>query len=87
MTVATCGNCGNCRFSLPAKNADGTLNFTQRWCRWGPPVAMWMPTKTGPVLQSMWPTLDASAVCGQHQFPGNAEALPGERKPEAETAQ
>lgn len=83
----TIGTCGNCRFSLPAKNPDGTLDFNQRWCRAVPPTPMWMPTQKGPVLQSMWPTLDANAVCGLHQFPGNADALPGERRPEEERAQ
>lgn len=80
--------CGNCRFSLPGKNPDGTINFAVRWCRHSPPVPIWMPGKTGPMLQSMWPSLDSNSVCGQHQFPeGSEPLLPGETKLGAETAQ
>lgn len=76
--------CGTCRFSTTAIN-NGQINFKQRVCKRGPPAAIIVPGPKGPMLQSMWPSLDVSAYCFSYEPMGEAVELPlpGENKPEA----
>ena len=78
--------CGNCRFSTPAVN-NGKINFKQRICKRNPPAALIVPGPQGPLLQSMWPSLDITAHCFSHEPMAVMvlePPLPGEIKPETE---
>lgn len=88
MDNATIANCGNCRFSIAATDGKGKINWNQRFCRCMPPIPIPVGmSQQGPVIQSFWPTMQSTAVCGQHQFSASFEVLPGEAKPETvETA-
>ena len=74
------GTCGTCRFSVPAIDPGGKIDFTQRFCRHSPPIPMVLPGPKGIVFKSVWPTLSPSDGCWQHEYPAQAEPLlPGER--------
>jgi hypothetical protein len=79
------GTCGTCKFSTPGTDNAGKLNFTQRFCRWGPPIPMMLPGPQGPVFKAIWPTLSPADGCWRHEYPVQSEPLLlGEHKAQAE---
>lgn len=79
--------CGNCRFSRAAVDPQGKIDFKRRFCRWGPPTPILLPTPQGPQINNLWPTLWTTDVCGRHESTAAELVLPGENKPEAEAVQ
>ena len=75
------GTCGSCKYSIPAKRADGAIEFRQRFCRRFPPAPVMVPTAQGPAIQCLWPTLDAGASCWEFTEQGAEVLLPGEAVP------
>ena len=72
------GTCGSCKYSIPAKKSDGTIDFRQRFCRRFPPTPIMMPTAQGPTIQFILPTLDVNATCWEFMDQGAEVLLPGE---------
>ncbi len=76
--------CGNCRFSLPATDGKGKINFGSRFCRRNPPSVVMMPTPQGPQFVSAWPIMGAGDHCFSHELAAYELPLPGENKPQGE---
>lgn len=71
--------CGTCRHSIPAKMADGKIDFTRRFCRRYPPHPLMMPKNGGISMEFVWPVLDTAQVCGEWQNSDATDvALPGQ---------
>lgn len=76
--------CGNCRFSLPATDGKGAINFKTRFCRRAPPSVVMIPTPQGPQYVAMWPTLGSGDHCFSWEGGVFELPLPGETKPKPE---
>lgn len=76
--------CGNCRFSLPATDNHGKINFQSRFCRRNPPSVVMMPTQQGPQFVSAWPVMGAGDHCFSWEGLVFEQPLPGENKPQGE---
>lgn len=72
--------CGSCRFSVPARDGNGKIDFTHRICKFMPPHPLLMPRPDGRGLTQtfVWPVLDTSQSCGQWQGAMSEMPLPGE---------